>query len=57
MRHAWSLTPYMSHLLNLLFAQNLKAHNDESEVSNHDSEFDAYAVELESNLDDLIVYD
>ena len=38
-------------------AQNLKPHNDESYESNNDSEFDAFAEELNSNWYDLIAYD
>ena len=47
----------MSHALNLLCAQDIKPHNNESEGSDNDNEFDAFAEELGSNWDDLIVYD
>ena len=36
----------MSHVLDLLCLQNLKAHYDESEDSDNDSQFDAIAEEL-----------
>ena len=49
--------PYISLMLNLLYKQNLKPHDDESEDNNGDSEFDAFAEELDSNSDDLILYD
>ena len=47
----------MSQGLNLSHAQNLKPCNDESEESNGNSKFDAFAEELDSNQDDLIAYD
>ena len=52
-RHA----PYMSHALHLSRSQHWKPHDDESEDSNDDSVFDAFAEELDSNWNDLIAYD
>ena len=37
-RHA----PYTLHALNLSRTQNVKPHDDESEVNDYDSEFDAF---------------
>ena len=44
-RHA----PCTFHGLNLSHAQNLKPHDDKSEDSDDDSEFDALAEEVDSN--------
>ena len=49
-RHA----PYLSRMLNLLRAQNLKPHDDESKDSDDDDEFDTFAEEQQSNWNDLI---
>ena len=47
---------YIPHALNFLGGQNLKAHNEESEDSNNDSECDAFAEEMSSDWDYLISY-
>ena len=52
-RHA----PYMSHALDLSRSQHVKPHDDESQNSNDNSVFDAFADELNSNWNDLIAYD
>ena len=44
-RHA----PYKSHALDLSRSQHLKPRDDESEDSNDDSVFDAFAEEMDSN--------
>ena len=52
-RHA----PYMSYALDLSHTQHLKPHDDESQDSDDDSVFVAFAEELDSNWNDLIAYD
>ena len=41
--------PYMPHALNLQHTEKLGLYNDESEDSNGDSEFDAFAEEQDSS--------
>ena len=55
-KHA-GMGPTSPHMLDLSWVQNLKAHSDESKDSDDDSKFDAFVEALESNGDDLIVYD
>ena len=52
-----AIVPYKSHALDLLRAQNLKAHDDESKNSDDDDKFHTFAEELDRNWNDLIAYD
>ena len=49
--------PYMSHVLDFSRVQNLNAHDYKSEDSGDYWEFDAFAVEVDRNYEDLIAYD
>ena len=46
----------MFHSLDLSSAQSAKPRDDESEDRDNDSEFDAFAGEMESNWNDLSAY-